>query len=224
MTTLQPPANIHAAVESVAMQYGVPDGIWEDVAYVESGYNPTAHNPSGAYGLFQLLTPGGQGDAAIAAGHSINDLYDPTVNAQYAMPAIASAWNHLKTSFSSQDVGWWEKFAAQSGHPGGASGQAYTDQVAQQLETNYLTIEYGVTSSQGLQAGVNADKSVPASGQTVAATADNLTGALSNLTSFFSNITWLQQHWQSGLIKIGIFIGALLLLGAGLFIVLRKNA
>src|SRR6266487_367040 len=217
MTTLQPPANIHAAVESVAMQYGVPDGIWEDVAYVESGYNPNP-SPSGpAYGLFQLqVAGGGQGADALAQGYTIADLEDPAINAKIAMPSIAKAWSSLKGSFSSQDVSWWQKFAAQSGHPasnGNVNDQAVVNE-AQKLMTNFITIEYGVISDQGLQAGVNADKAVPAN----AASSSN---PLDSITGFVTNIGWLQQHWQSGLIKIGIFIGALILLGVGLFVVVR---
>ncbi len=131
------PSDIYNVVHPIAAQQGVPDPLWEDVVYMESGFNPKAHNPSGAYGLFQLLTPGGQGDNAIRAGYSANDLYDPKVNATYGMPAVASAWKNLKGSFNPQDLHWWEEFAAQSGHPGGSPGNAYTDQVAQTMMNDY---------------------------------------------------------------------------------------
>jgi hypothetical protein len=128
------PSSIYSAVKPY--DTSAPDAIWEDVVYTESDFNPNAYNPSGAYGLFQLLYPGGQGEAAIAAGHSVNDLYNPSVNAEYGMPAVNNAWTNLGGSFDNS-LFWWEKFAAASGHPGGSPGQAYTDQVAETLQKNY---------------------------------------------------------------------------------------
>lgn len=128
------PSNIYSAVKPYSGN--VPDAIWEDVAYIESGFNANAYNKAGAYGLFQLLYPGGQGDAAITAGHTPNDLFKPSINAEYAMPAISRSWSSLGSSFDNSLI-WWEKFAAESGHPGGSPGQSYTDQVAQQLKDNY---------------------------------------------------------------------------------------
>lgn len=136
------PTSIYSAVKPYAGS--VPDAIWEDVVYTESSFNPNAYNPAGAYGLFQLLYPGGQGQAAISAGHTVNDLYNPSINAEYGMPAVSNTWSGLGPSFDNS-LDWWEKFAAESGHPGGAPGQAYTDQVAQQLKDNY---QGGSTMSQ----------------------------------------------------------------------------
>lgn len=128
------PTPIYNAVKPYAQN--VPDAIWEDVVYTESGFDPNAYNKAGAYGLFQLLYPGGQGSAAIAAGHTTQDLFNPSINAQYGMPAVSNTWSGLGPSFDNS-LFWWEKFAAESGHPGGSPGQAYTDQVAQTLKDNY---------------------------------------------------------------------------------------
>lgn len=129
------PSDIYNAV--VPYSGGVPDAIWEDVAYTESSFNPNAHNPSGAYGLFQLLTPGGQGDLAIQQGHSVQDLYKPDINAKYAMPSIAKAWQENQSTFDGTSLTWWEQFAASSGHPGGSPNDPATIQEAQLLMKNY---------------------------------------------------------------------------------------
>jgi hypothetical protein len=131
------PSDIYQAVHPYASASGIPDSIWEDVAYTESSFNPNAHNPSGAYGLFQLLTPGGQGDLAIQQGHSINDLYNPGINAKYAMPSIEKAWIEEQSTFDGSNIEWWKKFAAESGHPGGSPNDPATVQEARLLMANY---------------------------------------------------------------------------------------
>jgi Transglycosylase SLT domain len=132
------PFNIPTPIYNAVKPYAgsVPDVVWENVVYTESRFDPNAYNKAGAYGLFQLLYPGGQGATAIAAGHTTQDLFNPSINAQYGMPAVANTWSGLAPSFD-DSLFWWEKFAAQSGHPGGSPGQAYTDQVAQTLKSNY---------------------------------------------------------------------------------------
>src|SRR5439155_26441715 len=82
------------AVKPIAQKYGVPDFIWETIAIMESNGNPSAQNPSShATGLFQLMPNGGQADNALHDGHSLEDLKNPAINAQYGMPSIARAYN-----------------------------------------------------------------------------------------------------------------------------------
>jgi hypothetical protein len=129
------PGDIYNAVEPYAQQQHVPDALWETVASMESSFNPSATNSSSgnaAVGLFQLLEGAGQG-----AGYTTAQLQDPGTNARIAMPYIASAWRNLSPSFDANSLAWWEEFAAQSGHPGGSPGNAYTDQVAQTMMSEY---------------------------------------------------------------------------------------
>lgn len=116
----QPPQNIFNSVHAVAMQFGIPDAIWEDVAQTESVYNPQAVGDNGtSFGLFQLHI-GGQ--LPPQYNNNPQAVFDPTLNAQLAMPAIARAWNNLKGSFNPGSISWWQQFAGQSGHPGGTPG------------------------------------------------------------------------------------------------------
>src|SRR5581483_542745 len=102
-------ANIYNAVEPIAQQYHIPDPIWETVAYVESGFNQNALGDQGtSYGLFQLHI-GGQFPAQYLNNPTALD--DPALNAQYAMPAIARAWQSLQPSFDAGSASWWEQFA-----------------------------------------------------------------------------------------------------------------
>jgi hypothetical protein len=139
------PGNVYSAVEPYAQAQHVPDPLWETVAYMESAFNPTATNSSSgnpAVGLFQLLENVGQG-----AGYSTSQLQDPSTNARIGMASIGSAWQKLGPSFDANSLQWWEQFAAVSGHPGGAPGQAYTDQVAQQMMTDYKQFANGGTAT-----------------------------------------------------------------------------
>lgn len=135
--TYQVPSDIYNAVHPYAALSNVPDPIWEDVAYTESSFNPNAHNPSGAYGLFQLLTPGGQGDVAIKYGYQPNDLYNPAINARFGMPSLEKAWTEEQSTFDPNSLEWWEKFASESGHPGGTPGSPANIQEARLLQQNY---------------------------------------------------------------------------------------
>lgn len=131
--TVQPPQTIYNAVNPIAIQYGVPTQLWEDVAYTESGYNPQAVGDTGtSFGIFQLHE-GGQ----LPAGVSGPSTFDPTLNARLAMPAIARAWNNLKSTFNPTSSSWWQSFAAQSGHPGGAPGQSVTINEATKLQSGW---------------------------------------------------------------------------------------
>lgn len=126
------PSDIFNAVHPIAQKDNVPDPIWETVASVESSFNPTAQGDNGtSFGLFQLHQGGQLGSLTQAQA------FDPATNANTAMPYIASAWAALGPSFDASNATWWEQFAAQSGHPGGAPGQAVTDAEAQKLQAAY---------------------------------------------------------------------------------------
>ena len=134
---VQVPQNIYNTVNPTANSYGIPPIIWEDIAYVESGFNPNAVGDSGSsFGLFQLHI-GGQADSAINQGYTTQQLLDPAINAKFALPSIASAWNNLKASFNPGSASWWQSFAAQSGHPGGTPGQTVTNNEASILQSDY---------------------------------------------------------------------------------------
>jgi hypothetical protein len=129
-----PPAQVYSAVHPVAAQYGVPDPIWETVAYMESGYNPNAVGDAGtSFGLFQLHE-GGQLRTSPA---SVSGTSGIPQNALEAMPQIGGAWSNLKTSFNPSSLDWWTQFAAQSGHPGGGPGNVATQNAAQAMLNDY---------------------------------------------------------------------------------------
>lgn len=129
---MNPPTDIYNAVSPYANQYGVPDRIWEDIAWNESGYNPNIIGDNGiSIGLFQLNTAGGQG-----TGYSTSSLEDPSTNASIAMPYIGNAYNSLKGSFD-DSINWWIQFAIQSGHPGGTTQDPATLSLATKLKNTY---------------------------------------------------------------------------------------
>lgn len=143
-------------IDAIAIQYGIPTSIWQDIATVESGNNPQAIGDNGtSFGLFQLHI-GGQ----LPAQYNNNPtaVFDPVLNAQIAMPSIATAWNNLKSSFNPSSTLWWQQFAAQSGHPGGTPGNQITDNEAAKLQAGYLSgpndigngiVAGGITSQTG---------------------------------------------------------------------------
>lgn len=136
------PSNIYNAVHPVAVKDNVPDSIWETVASVESNFNPTASGDNGtSFGLFQLHQGGQLGGLTQAQA------FDPATNANTAMPYIASAWAALGPSFDASNATWWEQFAAASGHPGGAPGQAVTDAEAQKLQAAYAQNNGGANTA-----------------------------------------------------------------------------
>lgn len=130
MSTIAVPQNIYNAVAPVARQYGVPDSVWEDVAYQESGFNPKAVGDNGtSFGLFQLHE-GGQ-----LPQQYYNDpqaVFDPALNARLAMPAIARGYQQ-SGQVNTSSLTWWERFGAISGHPGGPAGSPVNANLAQKL-------------------------------------------------------------------------------------------
>lgn len=211
--TASVPANVNAAVTSVAQQYGVPAGIWQDVAYVESGYNTNAVGDNGtSFGLFQLHI-GGQ----LPAQYNSNPqaVFDPSLNAKIAMPAISQAWNNLKGSFNPNSAAWWQQFAAQSGHPGGSPGNSATVNEAAKLQANYS----GDPLQSAIQGAVAGAATVSTGSAAVGTSAAD---ASSGVASLISNINNIQASLPSVFIRIGLFLGALVLLVAG-FVLVKKS-
>lgn len=135
MAVSAPPQDVYSAVHPVAAKYGVPDSLWEAIAFMESGYNPSVIGDHGtSFGLFQLH----QGGQLTTSPASVLGTKGETQNALEAMPSIAKAWQSLQSTFSPSQLSWWQQFAAQSGHPGGVPGNPNTDQAAQSLMQDYI--------------------------------------------------------------------------------------
>ena len=138
------PSDVYNAVEPIAQQYGVPDTLWENIAYYESNLNPrqVGDGPQfggWSYGLFQLHVAdngAAQGNTALNAGYSVQDLMNPAINAKFAMPSIAAAWKQFGPSFNN-NLSWWTSFLAASGHPGGNANDPITQQYAQRFSVMY---------------------------------------------------------------------------------------
>jgi hypothetical protein len=129
-----PPQQVYQSVHPIAAQYGVPDPIWETVAYMESSYNPNASGDQNtSFGLFQLH----EGGALTTSPSSVIGTAGMPQNALEAMPRIAGAWSNLKSSFDPSSIDWWTSFAAQSGHPGGGPGNVATQNAAQAMLNDY---------------------------------------------------------------------------------------
>lgn len=134
-------AEILKQLQPVLDKYHVPWPLVAAIIQVESDWKVRALGDGGtSYGLFQLHVPGGQGDIAIREGHRPEDLYDPRLNARYAMPSIDLAWDALKSSFDPSSISWWLAFAAASGHPGGSSTDPATIHEARALQAAYTAL------------------------------------------------------------------------------------
>lgn len=193
-------------IDAIAIQYGVPTSIWEDVAKTESGLNTNAIGDNGtSFGLFQLHI-GGQ----LPAQYNNNPtaVFDPVLNAQIAMPSIAKAWNDLKSSFNPNDVGWWQQFAAQSGHPGGSPGNITTNNEAAILQKNYTSNPNDIIN--GFIAGASTVEtgSVPIGTQSADITNTILTNVESSFLPAFE--------------RIAIFILAIIFIVIGFIMVIKQ--
>lgn len=111
------PTTVIQQIKGVTKKYDVPVAIIIPIIRIESDFNPYALGNGCDYGLFQLAYPGGEGAQAIRDGYSVSALYDPYINAKYAMPSIANAWDTLRPNFDSQSLYWWARFSSLSGHP-----------------------------------------------------------------------------------------------------------
>lgn len=233
------PTDIYNAINPLAQQQGVPSWLWEDVASVESGFNPQAVGDNGtSWGIFQLHQ-GGQADAAFAQGYSVANLYNPATNAQFALPAIASAWNRLKSTFSN-NMSWWTQFAAASGHPGGGPGDTATTNEAAKLMQVYSSgppanncpwtcnIPTGITgwtvAVPGTDcSGCNNTTDVAPLNKVAQGVAnpnsviDQGTG-LGQLMALGQDFTWLQQNYMRllvALVAIGLLVAGIAVAGSG---------
>lgn len=217
------------AVKPVAQKYGVPDFVWETIAIMESNGNPNAQNASSqATGLFQLMPNGGQADKAIRDGHTLNELKNPALNAAYAMPTIASAYNTIKGDASFPDVTWWTKLAALSGHPyeNGDTSNSYVRQLGAEMKTVYEKIAISQLSAGYEQAWKTTGNVGPitqaidnAAANAIAIGAPPLQAAIdgtTNLTNLFGILT------GGGLVKVGLFTITLLFVIVG-FVVIGKG-
>lgn len=78
-----------------SQNYGVPPWIPLCIAYAETSINPGEVGDNGtSYGLFQLHTPGGQGDVWPQYGSSPSALLDPTANCKIGIRPIAQAYKY----------------------------------------------------------------------------------------------------------------------------------
>lgn len=149
MSGIAIPSDIYSAVAPVAKQYGVPDAVWETVAYVESGFNPRAVGDNGtSFGLFQLHQ-GGQLPQQYYSDPQAT--FDPALNARLAMPAIARGYQQAG-AVATSSLAWWEKFGSISGHPGGSAGVDKANVAeAQRLLQSYPDFGKGSTSDPAVQ-------------------------------------------------------------------------
>ena len=101
-------------VKAVMDRYGVPEFVWYPIALAESGLNALAQGDNGAsIGVFQLNRMGGQG-----TGYTVEQLSDPTTNAEIAAQTIAPAYRALQGTVPVNQLA--AEVARRSGHPGGS--------------------------------------------------------------------------------------------------------
>lgn len=93
---------------------GIPEWLWGSIIGVESGGNPNALGDGGkSYGLFQLFTAGGLGDAY---RNNPAFLFDPAVNARIAADAMRPKYEEgVKQGLTGFNL--LEYVAANSGWP-----------------------------------------------------------------------------------------------------------
>lgn len=82
-----------AIIASWSRTYGVPAWIPLCIAYAETSITPSEIGDNGtSYGLFQLHTPGGQGDVWTQYGSSPSVLLSANLNAEIGVKPIAAAY------------------------------------------------------------------------------------------------------------------------------------
>lgn len=105
--TLGQAPNYVPYLNQIEQQYGLPQNLLAAVAFQESSFNPTATNPSGATGMFQLMPqyfPGAgnswQADAATAAKYLVQ-LYNQFGDWQSALAAYNWGPGNLSKLYAS---------------------------------------------------------------------------------------------------------------------------
>lgn len=212
-------SDVISTVDPIAQKYGVPTFIWETVAEVESGMNPQAIGDQGtSFGLFQLHRGGQLGNL------TEEQAFDPTTNANTAMPSIANAWKQLSKGVGGPQVingeqypgnyNWWYDFAVLSGHPG-------ADPQAAAAEAQKLQAEAVALSGKPLGNGATRQPypgSAASSGDCQAWNPLTYGACIDGYiqTSYIQPVEEAARGW---LVKIGIFVLALTLVIVGLWAV-----
>ncbi len=100
---------LQSLADAAADHYGIPRWIYRNLIRQESGWNPDAHNPSGATGLVQIHLPS----------------HPDVTDAQARNPAFALDWGARYLAAQHQQFGDWTKaLAAYNAGPGNvASGK-----------------------------------------------------------------------------------------------------
>ncbi|EGC34303.1 hypothetical protein DICPUDRAFT_153511 [Dictyostelium purpureum] len=75
------------------------------IAYYESSWIPTAENPSGASGLWQIM-PEHCGEICTMCKHP-SDLFNPEINAQCAAAVLRAQGLNAWTTYSNGDCNGW---------------------------------------------------------------------------------------------------------------------
>ena len=201
--------NIISAVNPVAQKYGVPTGIWEAVVQVESGGDPNAVGDNGtSYGLFQLHKGGQLGNLTEAQA------FNPTTNAQAAMPSIAAALNQLRGDDPNTPA-FWRIFAATSGHPG-MNGNTSDPAVIDEGDRLYTAYEQ-MTGQSGGATTINTPT------VTLSDPYGQITGGAENAL-LQPLINAVQSFFSGAGVKIGLFMLGILLLIIGLIVLFHKAA
>lgn len=118
-------------VKAVFDRYGVPEYVWYPIALAESNLNPNAVGDNGAsIGIFQINRVQGQG-----IGYTVDQLKDPTTNAEIAARAIVGAYQSLQGQVPPSQIA--AEVARRSGHPGGSISNPFpaTDSRIQRIQS-----------------------------------------------------------------------------------------
>lgn len=215
MSGITVPSNVYNAVAPIAREYNVPDSVWETIAYEESGFNTQAVGDQGtSFGLFQLHEGGQLPHSYYSDPQAV---FDPTLNAQLAMPSIAQAYQDSGT-VNTNSLSWWEQFAANSGHPGGAPGQQVTDSEASKLFGLFPSFSGGSTGDPTLQLSDSTSGNTPpwCDMFPVLCSGQNPAGELAQgiLQDLLGNINFK---------KIGLFVLGLALVIVALVVLLKQQ-
>lgn len=138
-----------AIIEHFSAVYGVPAWVSLCIAYAETSINPGEIGDNGtSYGLFQLHTPGGQGDVWPQYGSSPQVLLNPTTNAMIAIKPIAAGYKEALA----QGLSGFAALQYTADHSGHPDSTGY-------MPSSYLSrlnLAWGVAQQQGWLSGAGA--------------------------------------------------------------------